>query len=747
MTSVSILLLIVDWIFGIRSELIPWFAVAGLSVTGCLVGFAAQTPIRTITGRIFYRGLGWIVVLAGGYLLSARIGLPRIEEVVWTTCITWTGLWVFTWRMLALNDRIDDRKAAFLTRFGSLPDIEFAVLLGFAAISEVMFTTLFASNALASGIADPLLIARLVTWTLVSCSVVCRPDLLIRWNCSLAMLLTIVALVSVQLASDFDATLGQRFASALLPAGFVTAVLANWVSPLASAVSRLAERPASRIATQLANSYWMSAVVIAVLAGFASFVMIVDQTAPAEIHMTIVAIAMSAWAVAAIADNRDQQRLRHVAVTLALVTIGFLASVNPVETNHPVLMILMRWLVASVFVIPMALFIVPKLLGTTMADRWRTALKRAAKIASFLAGVSLIGMLVQEALLRSATGIDGISIPMVIGVAVTLSILSGLAALVAVGSGPKSTWRERLSLTDQQRVQLIYAAQVIGAITWLHIFLCKTDWAFVGLRGYWPYIVMGLAFLSVGVTEWAQRRGDAVLSQAFKKTALYLPLIPVVGFWFGVSTGNADWMFEHGKVRYDVLVALGALYYLAVSAIWKDLAPRDRAIVWGNAAWWIVLVQQPGWGFISHPQAWIIPPAVCVLGTVHLYRQRLDPSVATAVRYAATLVIYISSTADMLLQQIGQHIWGPILLVALALVGMASGVILRVRPFLYLGAIFVFVGVTSMVWHATASIGEVWPWWVFGISTGVCLLAGLMALEKNKPKLRRYANELATWQG
>jgi hypothetical protein len=175
--------------------------------------------------------------------------------------------------------------------------------------------------------------------------------------------------------------------------------------------------------------------------------------------------------------------------------------------------------------------------------------------------------------------------------------------------------------------------------------------------------------------------------------------------------------------------------------------PRIIAVVLGNAAWWVVLVQQPSWGFLAHPQAWLIPPAVCVLVVAHLYRDRLEPAMASGIRYAATLLIYISSTADILLQQIGTNIYGPIVLVLLALAGMAAGVVLRVRPFLYLGAMFVFIGVTSMVWHAHKSIDAVWPWWVFGITTGICLLAGLMAIEKNKPKLREYANNLATWQG
>ena len=118
----------------------------------------------------------------------------------------------------------------------------------------------------------------------------------------------------------------------------------------------------------------------------------------------------------------------------------------------------------------------------------------------------------------------------------------------------------------------------------------------------------------------------------------------------------------------------------------------------------------------------------------------------SAIRYAATLVIYISSSADVMFNSLGQSLAAPIILILLAIAGMIAGVILRVRPFLYLGGIFVFVGVTSMVWHAGRSFDAVWPWWVFGIGSGIVILGCLTAIEKNKPKLRAYAKQLATWQ-
>lgn len=109
-------------------------------------------------------------------------------------------------------------------------------------------------------------------------------------------------------------------------------------------------------------------------------------------------------------------------------------------------------------------------------------------------------------------------------------------------------------------------------------------------------------------------------------------------------------------------------------------------------------------------------------------------------------MIYVASTADMLISGVGETISGPIILIALALTGMALGAALRVRPFLYLGATFVFVGLISMVWHAQEQIGSVWPWWAFGITTGIALLAGLLGIEKNKPRLREFATTLSQWE-
>jgi hypothetical protein len=742
---VSVATVILAFVVWQRSELIPWLALAALATAGLLVALVGSGPRIASSWLGASRLLGWFVVVAGGVLLVGRIAASANPNAQWTTLVVWTAAWVIGWRLAAPQREADDGRPTAVSR--AIPDREFAMALVIAVLIEtILFTLSERQSNQIDGIADPLLWLRVAAYLAVSASTLVRASHQHVWTIAMATLVATTSLVSVQVAIHFDATANQRLMWAMLPAAFTIAFISHWLPMIAGLVRRIAGGSAAVHLGRLVESSWKISLAIAMLGGFSATTMIMIDAPTAEIQLTIVAIALAAWSIAEMAEASDSSRFRHAAVTVALTSIGFWASVDSGETSHPLLSASMRWLVASVFAMPMVLFVFPKLLGQRLAASWNDAFRRGAVIAGVAAGCSLVSMLVMEALIRSEGGIDEISWTLVIGVAVTLAILSALAGLVGIFSGPGFELRERLKLSDQQRVQLIIAAQVIGAIAWLHVVLCK-NWTLFGLRNYWPYIVMVLAFVSVGVTEWARRRKDEVMSQTLSHTALYLPLIPVIGFWMSGWFEEFSWEFAGGRARYDLLLAIGSVYYIGVSALWKGTVPRISAIVLGNAAWWVVLAQQPSWSFLMHPQIWLIPPAVCVLIAVHLYRDRLDVKTASAVRYASTLVIYISSTADLMLQQIGTNIWGPIVLVSLALAGMASGVVLRVRPFLYLGAMFVFLGVASMVWHAQAAIDAVWPWWVFGITAGILLLVGLMAIEKNKPRLREYANNLATWQG
>jgi hypothetical protein len=402
----------------------------------------------------------------------------------------------------------------------------------------------------------------------------------------------------------------------------------------------------------------------------------------------------------------------------------------------------MRLFLVSIVFTPSMIWLARRVFDLEM-DLWQPALRRGAALGVGLAIASLIGIFGLEVSMRGDRAILDVPLVLVIGTAVMLGIASGLAAVA--GMFPQSLRAVLGEISDTARTFIIYAAQVLGGLTWLHLFLCRPDLALVGLRPYWPYTVMVLAFASAAITSFGHKRNDQVLVNAMRRSTLLLPLIPIIGFW--LNEAHEGWNFVGGRTPYAVLLFLAALFYSGLSLIWqRDRASRVMAIVFGNAALWVVLVQTPSLAFASHPQFWLIPPAVCVLIATYLEQDRLPASAATAIRYAATLVIYISSTANIVISQVGATFWGPIVLILLALAGMVAGVVLRTRAFLYLGSLFVFIGVLSMVWQAGRAIDQSWPWWVFGITMGLMILIGLMLLEKNKIAIRRLATQLAQWQ-
>ena len=115
-------------------------------------------------------------------------------------------------------------------------------------------------------------------------------------------------------------------------------------------------------------------------------------------------------------------------------------------------------------------------------------------------------------------------------------------------------------------------------------------------------------------------------------------------------------------------------------------------------------------------------------------------------RYASILVIYLSSTSEIFIRGVGQSLWPPIVLACLSMAGVFLGIMLRVRAFLYLGSSFVMLSIVSMVWHARVAIDHTWPWWAFGIGSGICILIFFGAFEKKRPEIMRWIEQLQKWE-
>ncbi len=438
-------------------------------------------------------------------------------------------------------------------------------------------------------------------------------------------------------------------------------------------------------------------------------------------------LAYGAAALAQKERRKWQQQLCLLWATAAAVLIGW-ADIEPQFGSADLLARAIRLLmvlsaVAFVYQLVILRWVAP-------ASDWRMTLRRSSLIAAAAGLITLLCVMTLEVTIffGGADRIVPVSDTQLIAVSL---VLVGL--IVALLASALSNERDPFALSERGRMTYVYGAQAAAGLLFAHIYLCRQMW-FSGFMGpYWPYIVMAIAFGGVGSSELFRRQGIRVLAEPLERTGTFLPLLPAIGWWMLAS-----------KTDYSLLLFVVGLMYLLLSYTRKSHVSGIAAAVAGNGALWSLLFDR-GFEPLHQPQLWLIPPAASILIAVELNRSRLPQATQTALRYACLLVIYVSSTTEMFIRGIGDNLLPPIILLTLSLAGAFLGMILRIRAFLYLGSVFVFLSLTSMVWHASKSIDHIWPWWAFGIAVGIGVLIFFGVFEKRRDDVRRLASQLREW--
>jgi hypothetical protein len=439
--------------------------------------------------------------------------------------------------------------------------------------------------------------------------------------------------------------------------------------------------------------------------------------------------AICAWGILCLAQERRQSAFQLAALLMAGLSAVYLgwAQIAPDHTAA----IWMTRVFRLVMVLAALTFayglVLPRWILTS--GSWNAATRKAGYITASAAIAAFVATLALEvALFRPGVNTLAVNDVQVIAVAVVLLFL--IAGLVSLALLPG---RDPLMLSETNRQAYVYAAQVIASLLFAHLYVCRPLWFDGVLRPYWPFVVMGLAFLGVGCGELFHRWKIRVLAEPLERTGALLPILPVIGMWVVGRTDEAQ-----------ILLVVGLLY-LALSFTRKNWMAMVAAAVAGNGALWALLVDFE-FNFAGHPQFWLIPPAVSVLLAAQVNRHRLQPEVLTAIRYASTVVIYVSSTSEIFLRGIGDSLWPPMVLLVLAVAGSLAGIALRVRAFLFLGTAFSVLALVAMVAHAARAIEHVWPWWVFGISVGIAILVLFGVFEKKRTEVLLLIGRLKQWE-
>ena len=123
-----------------------------------------------------------------------------------------------------------------------------------------------------------------------------------------------------------------------------------------------------------------------------------------------------------------------------------------------------------------------------------------------------------------------------------------------------------------------------------------------------------------------------------------------------------------------------------------------------------------------------------MLIAAHINRKQLTAAQMTAIRYACSVMVYVSSTADLFLNGVAQNPWLPVILAVISLVGIFAGILFRIRAFLFLGVAFLILALTTMIWYAAVDLEQTWLWWASLIGIGILIIAVFAVFEKNATK-------------
>lgn len=370
--------------------------------------------------------------------------------------------------------------------------------------------------------------------------------------------------------------------------------------------------------------------------------------------------------------------------------------------------------------------LLPRLLKAD--NPWRGAAVRTAE--AMLAPAALLAL--ARTLVAEIAGVMD-HVPTYAGgvaIAVLLTIIAScaLALLTAL--------RRDNQLTDGKRMGWVYAAEALLAIALVHLRLTEPQ-LFGGLvRPYWPLIIMAIAFIGSGAAEMFRRQGRHILSQPLERTGLFLPLLPVIGWWLDPAT----------VLGFGQILLVVAAYYAILAATRRSLGLAALAALAANGAVWDTLAHSSSLGFFRHPQLWLIPAALSAIAGAHLNRERLSHERLSTIRYACLLLIYVSSTADVFLNGVDRAPWLPLVLAAFSVAGVLLGILLRIRAFLFLGMGFLLLSLVTMIWFASSQLHWTWIWYVAGILLGAVIIAMFALFEKKREQMLALLEGLKQWE-
>jgi hypothetical protein len=303
-----------------------------------------------------------------------------------------------------------------------------------------------------------------------------------------------------------------------------------------------------RVAATVTELKWLNIFTGLVAAGILSVAFWSDLTfAEWWLRATAaVAVGVTGFTFALLAEGRMRRSWQRAAVTMFLIAAVLFGwslltpGTSATWLNRAVILMSLMFAAVALFGAGLNRFI-------ARTPDWSQAFRDCVPAMAVAAILSLVFVLATEVYYQVEFGVVHVSFPALAAVALTLAAAVVVCIFFAV-----SPQHDPLSLSEDWRGSYVYVAEVTLVLLFMHIRLTM-PWLFSGFfQRYWPLVVLAIAYAGVAVSEFLKRRNVHVLAQPIERTGVFLPLLPVIGFWIAQS-----------QVEYSTLLfVVGGLYGL-----------------------------------------------------------------------------------------------------------------------------------------------------------------------------------------
>lgn len=334
------------------------------------------------------------------------------------------------------------------------------------------------------------------------------------------------------------------------------------------------------------------------------------------------------------------------------------------------------------------------------------------------------------------------------------------SALLGLGSIMRAIRLDEVRINDKVWANTRYTwGTLVTLVAMLaHTRLCRPEWFHGWMGKYWAFGALVLAMAMGGLGSLLVRRKKQAIAQPILIGGIALPLAPLGAFWIKIFFAGVPnlpaWTMPLLQMasRLEGDFASYASLWLLTAILWGWISLDRKSIGLGAAsclallaAFWSLWTAW-GLGFLVHPQLWLIPPAIGILGLELAQRGKLHPALSQTLRYSGLTLLYASSATELIIRGIGESVWLPIMLAFWSVIGVLGGIMFRAKAFLFFGAGFLLLDIVLMIWHAAVDREQTWVWWTAVMILGGLILAMFTLFEKRRVEIQEWLHKFQKWQ-